>query len=102
MPAPALNDLIVKDGEAISMGDTTFYAYLTPGHTWGTTSYVMDVKEGKNIYRAITIGGLGLNAIDGPELVEAYISSVDRIKRMVNDAQHPISVHLTAHPFRMG
>lgn len=102
MPAPAPNDMIVKDGDALSMGDTTFYAYITPGHTWGTSSYVMDVKEGKNTYRAITIGGLGLNAIDGPEQVEAYISSIDRIKGMVNDAQHPISVHLTAHPFSNG
>ncbi len=102
MPDPAPNDVIVKDGEALSMGDTMFYAYITPGHTWGTTSYVMDVKEGKNTYRAITIGGLGLNAIDGPKQVEAYISSVDRIKSMVNDAQHPISVHLTAHPFSNG
>ncbi|MBS1155491.1 MAG: family subclass metallo-beta-lactamase [Proteobacteria bacterium] len=99
---PAAADIIVKDGDVLTVGDTKFYAYATPGHTWGTTSYAMDVKDGNKIYRAITIGGLGLNAIDGAEQVEAYIASVDRIKTMVNASRNPISVHLTAHPFSTG
>lgn len=102
MPDPAATDIFIKDGSQLTVGDTTFTAYITPGHTWGTTSYTMDVKEGDHRYRAITIGGLGLNAIDGPKQVEAYIQSVDRIKAMVKDEQHPISVHLTAHPFSNG
>lgn len=99
---PAAADIIVKDGDVLTVGDTKFYAYATPGHTWGTTSYVLDVKDGDKTYRAITIGGLGLNAIDGPKQVEAYIASVDRIKAMVNASKNPISVHLTAHPFSTG
>ncbi|WP_113625664.1 CAR family subclass B3 metallo-beta-lactamase [Pectobacterium peruviense] len=102
MPDPATTDILVKNGSALSVGDTTFYAYITPGHTWGTTSYVFDIKEGNNTYRAMTIGGLGLNAIDGPQQVEAYIRSIDRIKAMVEDDKHPITVHLTAHPFSNG
>lgn len=99
---PATADILVKDGDVLTVGDTKFYAYATPGHTWGTTSYALDVKDGDKTYRAITIGGLGLNAIDGTKQVEAYISSVDRIKAMVNAANNPISVHLTAHPFSTG
>ncbi|MGL6176392.1 MAG: hypothetical protein ACRC1U_05290, partial [Vibrionaceae bacterium] len=99
---PAAADIIVNDGDVLTVGDTKFYAYATPGHTWGTTSYALDVKDGDKTYRAITIGGLGLNAIDGAKQVEAYISSVDRIKAMVNAANNPISVHLTAHPFSSG
>lgn len=99
---PAAADIVVKDGEVLTVGDTAFYAYATPGHTWGTTSYAVDVKDGNNTYRAITIGGLGLNAIDGTKQVEAYISSVDRIKAMVNAPENPISVHLTMHPFSTG
>ncbi|MET7016170.1 CAR family subclass B3 metallo-beta-lactamase [Uliginosibacterium flavum] len=99
---PAAADIIVKDGDVLTVGDTKFYAYATPGHTWGTTSYALDVKDGDKTYRAITIGGLGLNAIDGPKQVEAYISSVDRIKAMESDSKNPISVHLTAHPFSTG
>lgn len=99
---PAAADIIVKDGEILTVGDTQFTAYETPGHTWGTTSYALDVKDGDKTYRAITIGGLGLNAIDGPQQVEAYIRSVDRIKALVNASKNPISVHLTAHPFSTG
>ena len=99
---PAAADILVKDGDVLTVGDTKFYAYATPGHTWGTTSYAVDVKDGDKTYRAITIGGLGLNAIDGTQQVEAYISSVDRIKSMVNASKNPISVHLTMHPFSTG
>lgn len=102
MPDPAATDILVKDGNSLTVGDTTFQAYITPGHTWGTTSYVLNVREGDSTHRAITIGGLGLNAIDGPQQVEAYIRSVDRIKAMVDDPKHPITVHLTAHPFSNG
>ena len=99
---PAHADLLVKDGDVITVGDTRIYAYETPGHTWGTTSYALDVKDGDNTYRAITIGGLGLNAIDGPSQVAAYIRSLDRIKSLVQASRDPITVHLTAHPFSTG
>nr|WP_220789343.1 CAR family subclass B3 metallo-beta-lactamase [Craterilacuibacter sinensis] len=99
---PAAADILVKDGDVLTVGDTKIYAYATPGHTWGTTSYALDVRDGDKTYRAITIGGLGLNAIDGAKQVEAYIASVDRIKSMANASKNPISVHLTAHPFSTG
>lgn len=99
---PPAADILIKDGDVLTVGDTKFYAYATPGHTWGTTSYALDVKDGDKTYRAITVGGLGLNAIDGAKQVEAYISSIDRIKAMVNASQNPISVHLTMHPFSSG
>lgn len=99
MPA---TDEVVKDGDILTVGDTRFYVYETPGHTWGTASYALDVTDHGKRYRAITIGGLGLNAIDGPAQVEAYIQSIDRIKGLVNDAEHPVTVHLTAHPFSNG
>lgn len=99
---PAAPDVIVKDGDVLTVGDTKFYVYETPGHTWGTTSYAWDVKDGDKAYRAITIGGLGLNAIDGTKQVEAYIRSVDRLKAMATASENPITVNLTAHPFSTG
>ncbi|MGM3174105.1 CAR family subclass B3 metallo-beta-lactamase [Dickeya lacustris] len=95
-------DIVAQDGQAFTVGDTTFYAYATPGHTWGTTSYAFDVKDGANTYRALTVGGMGLNAIENARQVDAYIASIDRLKRLVSDPAHPISVHLTAHPFNTG
>ncbi|QIZ47392.1 CAR family subclass B3 metallo-beta-lactamase [Dickeya zeae] len=95
-------DIVAHDGQTFTVGDTTFYAYATPGHTWGTTSYAFDVNDGDKTYRAITIGGMGLNAIENARQVEAYLASIERIKRLITDPQHPIMVHLTAHPFNTG
>ncbi|QIZ76510.1 MBL fold metallo-hydrolase [Ferrimonas lipolytica] len=95
-------DIVAKDGDSFTVGGREFTLLSTPGHTWGTASYVFDVADGANSYRAISIGGLGLNAIGGPEQVEAYIESIERIEGLVEDNQQPISVHLTAHPFSNG
>lgn len=99
---PPAADITIKDGDTLTVGDTNIYAFATPGHTWGTASYVFDVKDENQTYRAITVGGLGLNAIDGPSQVEAYLNSIDRIQSMVSDVKNPITVHLTAHPFSNG
>ncbi len=95
-------EMVVADGDEITLGNTTFTVIETPGHTWGTASYIYDVKDGDDTYRAITIGGLGLNAIEGPPQVEAYIESVDRVRQLVEDQNMPIEVHLTTHGFSAG
>lgn len=92
-------DLVLKDGESVELGGNKFTLVETPGHTWGTASYLYDVKDGDNTHRAVTIGGLGLNAIKGPEQVEAYIKSVDRIRDMVDENGAKVEVHLTTHGF---
>ena len=40
---PPKRDMSVKDGDTITLGDTTVTLYLTPGHTLGTLSPVFDV-----------------------------------------------------------
>ena len=92
-------DVVARNGAAITLGDNTFRIYETPGHTMGTASFTYDVHDGPLTYRAITIGGLGLNAIKDSHQVEAYIASVDRINHLVNDVDDPVTVHLTTHPF---
>lgn len=92
-------EMFVADGDEITVGNNTFTVIETPGHTWGTASYMYDVKDGGDTYRAITIGGLGLNAIEGPPQVEAYIESVDRVRQLVEAKEMPIEVHLTTHGF---
>ncbi|UYV38045.1 MBL fold metallo-hydrolase [Rhodobacteraceae bacterium D3-12] len=92
-------EIVVADGDEITVGNNTFKVIETPGHTWGTASYLYDVKDGTNTYRAITIGGLGLNAIEGPPQIEAYIESVDRVRKLVESQDMPVEVHLTTHGF---
>lgn len=43
--APIKVDLMVRDGEAIHLGDVTHIAHLTPGHTPGCTSWSTTVQD---------------------------------------------------------
>jgi metallo-beta-lactamase class B len=95
-------DVVVKDGDVISLGGNSFGVLETPGHTPGTASYTAEVRDGARTYQAITIGGLGLNAIKDAKQVEGYILSVDRIAQLVRQTNKPVTVHLTTHPFSNG
>jgi len=90
---------VLEDGDIIPCGDATFTAIETPGHTWGTVSFLYDVFDHWVRHRTITVGGLGLNAIEVPEQVEAFIDSVARIAGLAQDQGDPAMVHLTMHGF---
>lgn len=92
-------EIVLEDGDTITLGDATFTAIETPGHTWGTASYLYDVFDHGDRHRAITVGGLGLNAIEGPAQVEAFINSLDRIAALAKEPDDPVMVHLTMHGF---
>lgn len=95
-------EMVAADGEEIKLGDNSFTVLETPGHTWGTASYAYDVQDGDDTHRAVTIGGLGLNAIEGPAQVEAFIGSLDRLRALTEDSDAGIDVHLTTHGFSNG
>ena len=92
-------DVVVADGDVVTVGDTTFKVYETPGHTFGTASYEFPVRDGSERHVAFTVGGLGLNAIESSRQVEAFIASVRRIEGLVARRPDPVTVHLTTHPF---
>ena len=88
-------EMVLKDGETVTLGNTTVRAIATPGHTEGTFSYVYPVYADGKKYTAVTIGGVGLNAIKDKSQLEEYIRSLDKLSSNKLD----ISVNLTAHPF---
>ena len=95
-------DTVAKDGDSFTAGGVTVRLLETPGHTFGTASYVYDVTDGKATERAVTVGGLGLNAIKSAAQVEAYLASVAKLRALISSAEHPVRVHLTTHPFSNG
>jgi len=95
-------DVVAKDGDTFTAGGVTVRLVETPGHTFGTASYVFDVMDGKTVERAVTVGGLGLNAIKNASQVEAYLASVKKLRALISSAEHPVRVHLTTHPFSNG
>ncbi len=78
-------DILVKDGDTLSLGNTTIHFMETPGHTKGTLSFFFDTKEDDKTYRVGMFGGAGLNTLH-PEnheyegCVEDYFNSVARLK----------------------
>ncbi len=90
-------DLVIEDGQQISLGDTTLTAYVTPGHTEGVLSLDFEVRDGEQTHRAFTFGGVGLN-FSGMDRTEAYLASVARIRSLSADGERPISVNVPNHP----
>lgn len=91
-PVALQRDLILKDNDAITVGDTTFKFYFTPGHTVGSTSVEYPVRTGGRTYRALTPGGLGLHY--APEWGPTFKKSMERLR-----ALGPWDVLLGNHPF---
>lgn len=56
-----LVDRPLDDGDEIALGGTKLLVRLTPGHTRGTTTYVLDVPEGGTQYRVVFAGSLSVN-----------------------------------------
>lgn len=77
-------DLVATDGQALTLGDTTVTLYVTPGHTPGTLSVLIPVRDNGVSHLAALWGGTGLNA-DRASL-EQYIASARRFSGIAQKA----------------
>ena len=73
--------MIAADGQTLTLGDTTVTLYITPGHTPGTLSALIPVRENGRPHLAALWGGTGLNA--DRDSLEKYIASATRFKDIV-------------------
>lgn len=80
-------DIVVKDGDIITLGDIEFKFLETPGHTVGTISIFFNIKDEGNIYRVGMFGGAGANSLV-PEFatyyqgaIKDYKSSIDKLRK---------------------
>lgn len=79
-------DILIKDGDTLTLGNTTINFMETPGHTKGTVSFFFDTEEKGKTYRVGMFGGAGANTLikenyeyDG--CVQDYFDSVARLKK---------------------
>jgi metallo-beta-lactamase class B len=77
-------DMVVTDGQKLTLGDTTLTLYVTPGHTPGTLSTLIPVKENGKPHLAALWGGTGLNA--DRESIQNYVRSAQRFSDIVRQA----------------
>ena len=78
----------------MTVGETTFKFYLTPGHTPGAMSIEFEARDGRKSYRTVIPGGLGIHMT--PDWTPVFIKSIERLKQL-----GPWDVALGNHPFLM-
>jgi metallo-beta-lactamase class B len=60
-------DVVATDGQKLTLGDTSVTLHLTPGHTPGTLSAFVPVKDGRATHVAAFWGGTAFNWVLRPE-----------------------------------
>lgn len=84
-------DMVISDGQKLTLGDTTITLYLTPGHTAGTVSALIPVKDHGTPHLAATWGGTAFNWMRSPDQYitperparfwfDSYIQSAERYR----------------------
>jgi len=54
-------DIVAVDGQRLTLGDTTLTLHVTPGHTLGTLSTLIPVRDGQARHMAAYWGGTAFN-----------------------------------------
>jgi metallo-beta-lactamase class B len=96
-------DMVAKDGEKVTLGDTTVTLYSTPGASADNLSVIFPVKDGNQRHLAGMIGGTTMNLVQGgvqvfPDtrtMIKTYIASAKRFKEIEDKAgvDTIISIH---------
>ena len=71
-------DIEVYQAQDLTLGDTTLQLVLTPGHTWGTISTLIPVRDGSRDHVAALWGGTLFNFGPEPDRFTAYAESAER------------------------
>jgi len=79
-------DIVATDGYKLTLGDTTLTLYLTPGHTEGTVSTLVPVRDGGRSHLAAAWGGTAFNFGPNRDRLGLYIKSAARFRDIVEKA----------------
>jgi metallo-beta-lactamase class B len=84
-------DLVLKDGDVVTLGKTSLKVYVTPGHTPGSASFEFTVYDNGKPYKAFMFGGP--EPRDGVEGGKKFLASVNRVTQMEPDVQVGLLIH---------
>lgn len=79
-------DILISDGDEITLGNTTVTFMETPGHTKGTISFFFNTEENGKTYRVAMYGGAGVNTMvperfDYDGCREGFRDSINRLRK---------------------
>ena len=79
-------DILIKDGDVLTLGNTSISFMETPGHTRGTLSFFFDTRDNGKTYRVGMFGGAGANTMaqgrfDYDGCREDYRASLHRLQK---------------------
>ncbi|MEO7337020.1 MAG: MBL fold metallo-hydrolase [Caldimonas sp.] len=92
---PPERDLSVRDGDTLTLGDTTLTFYVTTGHTLGTLSPAFDVRSGGRSYHALLWGGTSFNFGKDFSRIKSYSANAERMRVLAT--RMPLDVLLSNH-----
>jgi metallo-beta-lactamase class B len=96
---PFSRDLVVKEGDTITLGKTEIKVYKMPGHTAGSPTFTFTVYDNGRPHRAVLFGGPGQR--NGVEGGTQFLASIRRLKsKEFADVEVPVHVHswLSTYP----
>ncbi len=79
-------DILLKDGDTLTLGNTSITFMETPGHTKGTISFFFETSENGKTYRVGMFGGAGANTMakgkfDYDGCREGYRASIHKLQK---------------------
>ena len=103
-PAPPTKDMVIADGQKLTLGDTTVDLYLAPGHTPGSMAAIFHVTDHGAPHVVSMMGGMGIpphldpdtNTPKRDEGLKVYLNSVSRVKQ--NGIAAGADVVISTHP----
>jgi metallo-beta-lactamase class B len=95
---PCKVDRVLKDGDTVTLGEARLTARLTPGHTRGCTTWIMQATDAGKSWNVVIIGSPNVNPgyvlvnnRDYPKIAEDYAKTFQLLKSF------PCDIFLGAH-----
>ena len=84
-------DMVLREGQTLTLGKTGLKIYKMPGHTPGSASIAFTVYDNGRPHKALVFGGPGQR--NGVEGGTQFLETIRRLKREFADIEVPVHVH---------